>query len=69
MSIERHPQRVTNHFTGELFLWAARADSWVFVNLPDEMADATKVLPVKRAVLKAEKLAVGDTVAVSLRTV
>ena len=86
-------------------MWEARTDSWVFVNLPDDVADEiedaapeprrgfgavrvevtvgastwrtsvfpskeakTFVLPVKRAILKAEKLAVGETVAVSLRT-
>ncbi len=97
---------MTYAFTADLYLWAARTDSWVFVNLPEDVADeiedvapeprrgfgaikvevtvgastwrtsvfpskadATFVLPVKRAILKAEKFAVGETVAVSLRTV
>jgi len=93
-------------FAATTYLWAARTDSWVFVNLPEDAADeiedaapeprrgfgaikvevtvgrttwrtsvfpskhdATCVLPLKRAVLKAEGIAVGDTVTVSLRTV
>jgi hypothetical protein len=31
--------------------------------------DATFVLPIKKAILKAESLAVGETVRISLRTV
>jgi len=97
---------VTYNFSAELYLWEARVDSWVFANLPEDVADeiedaaheprrgfgavkvevtvgsstwrtsvfpskqdATFVLPVKRAILKAEKLAVGDSVRISLRTV
>ena len=93
-------------FTSVLYLWEARTDSWVFANLPEDIADeiedaapeprrgfgavkvevtvgastwrtsvfpskqdATFVLPVKKAILKAESLAVGDTVKISLRTV
>jgi len=93
-------------FSSELYLWEARTDSWVFLNLPEDVAaeiedaapeprrgfgavkvevtvgdsmwctsvfpskrDATFVLPVKKAILKAESLAVGDTVKMSLRTV
>ena len=97
---------MTYNFSAELYLWEARVDSWVFANLPEDIADeiedaapeprrgfgavkvevtvgsstwrtsvfpskqdATFVLPVKRAILKAEKLAVGDSVRISLRTV
>jgi len=97
---------VTYTFSSELYLWEARVDSWVFANLPEDVADeiedaapeprrgfgavkvevtvgastwrtsvfpskqdATFVLPVKKAILKAESLAVGDTVKISLRTV
>jgi hypothetical protein len=97
---------VTYTFSAELYLWEARVDSWVFANLPEDVADeiedaaseprrgfgavkvevtvggstwrtsvfpskqdATFVLPVKKAILKAESLAVGDTVKISLRTV
>jgi len=97
---------VTYTFTAELYLWEARVDSWVFANLPEDVADeiedaapeprrgfgavkvevtvgsstwrtsvfpskqdATFVLPVKKAILKAEKLAVGETVRIILRTV
>ena len=97
---------MTYAFAAELYLWQARADSWVFLNLPDDVADEiedaapeprrgfgavkvevtvggstwrtsvfpskeakTFVLPVKRAILKAASLAVGDTIDVSLRTV
>jgi len=97
---------VTYTFTAELYLWDARVDSWVFANLPEDIADeiedaapeprrgfgavkvevtvgastwrtsvfpskqdATFVLPVKKAILKAESLAVGETVKFSLRTV
>ena len=97
---------MTYTFTAELYLWDARVDSWVFANLPEDIADeiedaapeprrgfgavrvevtvggstwstsvfpskqdATFVLPVKRAILKAESLAVGETVKFSLRTV
>lgn len=93
-------------FAAELYLWEARADSWVFVNLPEDIADEiedaapeprrgfgavrvevtvgattwrtsvfpskeakTFVLPVKRAVLKSEGLAVGDSVEFVLTTV
>jgi len=93
-------------FSAELYLWEARTDSWVFANLPEDVADeiedaapeprrgfgavrvevtvgastwrtsvfpskrdATFVLPLKKAILKAESLTVGDTVAVSLQTV
>lgn len=93
-------------FVGELYLWQARTDSWVFVNLPEDVADeiedaapeprrgfgavkvevtvggttwrtsvfpskeaATFVLPVKRAVLRAEGLAAGDTARIWLRTI
>lgn len=97
---------MTYDFSAELYLWEARVDSWVFANLPEDVADeiedaapeprrgfgavrvevtvgssiwstsvfpskqaATFVLPVKRAVLKVEKLAVGETVRISLRTI
>ena len=97
---------MTYTFTAELYLWDARVDSWVFANLPEDIADeiedaapeprrgfgavkvevtvgastwrtsvfpskqdATFVLPVKKAILKAESLAVGVTVKISLRTV
>lgn len=93
-------------FTGELYLWQARTDSWVFTNLPEDIADEiedaapeprrgfgavkvevtvgnttwrtsvfpskearTFVLPIKRAVLKAESLAAGDSAQISLRTI
>ena len=93
-------------FTAKLYLWAARTDSWVFANLPEDVADeiedaapeprrgfgavkvevtlgastwrtaifpskqdATFVLPVKKAILKAESLSVGESVKVSLRTI
>ena len=96
---------MTYAFAAELYLWEARVDSWVFANLPEDVADeiedaapeprrgfgavrvevtvggstwrtsvfpskhdATFVLPVKKAILKAEKLAVGDIVGISLRT-
>ena len=94
------------HFTAAAYLWAARTDSWVFVNLPEDVADEvedaapeprrgfgavrvevsvggstwrtsvfpskhddTFVLPLKRAVLKAEGIEVGDEVDVALRLV
>ncbi len=97
---------MTYQFAGELYLWSARTDSWVFINLPEDVADqiedaapeprrgfgavrvevavgastwrtsvfpskeaATFVLPIKKAILKAERLTVGETVSVSLRTV
>lgn len=97
---------MTHHFTAQLYLWEARTDAWVFVNLPDDVADEiedaapeprrgfgavrvevtvgastwrtsifpskaakTFVLPVKRAILKKESLEVGESVAVSLRTI
>jgi hypothetical protein len=97
---------VTYTFTAELYLWEARVDSWVFANLPEEVADeiedaapeprrgfgavrvevtvgsstwhtsvfpskqdATFVLPVKKAILKAESLAVGESIRISLRAV
>src|SRR5664279_1790177 len=97
---------MTYTFTAELYLWEARVDSWVFANLPEDVADeiedaapeprrgfgavrvevtvgsstwrtsvfpskqdATFVLPVKKAILKAEKLSVGDSVRINLRTV
>lgn len=97
---------MTHTFSAELYLWEARVDSWVFANLPEDVADeiedaapepprgfgavkvevtvggsawrtsvfpskrdATFVLPVEKAILKAEKFAVGDTVRISLRTV
>ena len=87
-----------------MYLWKARTDSWVFVNLPEELSDdilasltepprgfgsvwvevrvgattwrtsvfpskelKTFVLPVKRAVLRAESLTVGGDVRVRLR--
>ncbi|PKQ17631.1 MAG: DUF1905 domain-containing protein [Actinobacteria bacterium HGW-Actinobacteria-8] len=93
-------------FSADLYLWEARTDSWVFVNLPEDIADeiedatpeprrgfgavkvevtvggttwrtsvfpskeaATFVLPVKRAVLKAEGLTVGNCVKFALTTV
>ncbi len=93
-------------FSAELYAWAARVDSWVFVNLPHDVADEiedaapeprrgfgavkvevtvgdttwrtsvfpsneaqTLVLPVKRAVLRAEGLAAGDTAEFVLQTV
>ena len=94
------------HFSANLYLWEARTASWVFANLPEDVADeiedaapeprrgfgavkvevtvgastwrtsifpskdaGTFILPVKKAILKAETLAVGDTVKMSLRTV
>ena len=33
-------------FAGELYLWDSRADSWVFVNLPEELADEIEDLQV-----------------------
>ena len=97
---------MTYAFAAELYLWQARTDSWVFLNLPEDVADeiedaapeprrgfgavkvevtvgastwrtsvfpskrdATFVLPVKRTILKAEKLVVGETIDVRLRTV
>ena len=96
----------TFKFSAELYLWEARTDSWVFANLPEDVADeiedaapeprrgfgavkvevtvgastwrtsvfpskrdATFVLPVKKAILKAEWLTVGDTIEMRLRTV
>ncbi len=87
----------TYRFQAELYLWEARTDSWVFANLPEDIADeiedaqhgprrgfgavkvevsvgdstwrtsifpskeaGTFVLPVKRAVLKAQALKPGD---------
>lgn len=44
------------------------ATTWRTSIFPSK-ADATFVLPVKKAVLRAENLGVGDTVAVSLQTV
>lgn len=95
-----------HEFDAELYLWDARSDSWVFADLPfdiaDEIEDAqtgprrgfgavrvevnvgattwrtsifpskerrTFVLPVKRAVLKAERLAPGQTVTVRVTPV
>ena len=97
---------MTYAFAAELYLWQARTDSWVFANLPEDVADeiedaapeprrgfgavkvevtlgastwrtsifpskqdATFVLPVKKAILKAESLSVGESVKVSLRTI
>ena len=97
---------MTYRFTAELYLWQARTDSWVFANLPEDVADeiedaapeprrgfgavrvevtvgattwrtsifpskeaATFVLPVKRAVLRAEGIGVGDRVNLRLTTV
>lgn len=91
-------------FDATLYPWDARTDSWVFVDLPfdiaDEIEDAqtgprrgfgavkvevglgattwrtsifpskerrTFVLPVKKAVMKAESLAVDQTVTIRLR--
>jgi len=88
-------------FTGELYLWEARAGSWTFVDAPVDLSEdirvalpapprgfgsvrvevsigATKwrtslfpdkargayVLPVKRAVLRAQKVEAGDQVTV-----
>jgi hypothetical protein len=93
-------------FTAQLYLWESRAESWVFANLPHDVADEiedgltgprrgfgavkvevaignsrwrtsifpskaqqTFVLPVKRAVLTAERLATGDTALVELTVV
>lgn len=92
-------------FDATLYRWEARTDSWVFANLPEDIADeiedaapeprrgfgavrvevtigstawrtsifpskaaATFVLPVKRAVLRAEGLAEGDICTVQLAT-
>ena len=92
-----------HRFSAELYLWKARTDSWVFVNLPEDLADqiedaapeprrgfgavkvevtvgattwrtsvfpskeeGTCVLPLKKAVLKAERLATGDRIDVQL---
>ncbi|WP_291381201.1 DUF1905 domain-containing protein [Demequina sp.] len=97
---------MTYRFSADLYLWDARTDSWVFVNLPEDIADeiedaapeprrgfgavkvevtvggttwrtsvfpskeaATFVVPIKRAVLKAEGLTVGDRVKLALTTV
>ena len=97
---------MTYTFTAELYLWDARVDSWVFANLPEDIADeiedaapeprrgfgavkvevtvgastwrtsvfpskqdATFVLPVKKAILKAESLSVGEIIEIRLRTV
>ena len=97
---------MTYQFTAPLYLWEARTESWVFANLPEDVADeiedaapeprrgfgavkvevtvgestwrtsvfpskadATFVLPVKKAILKAESLAVGDTIEIRLLTV
>ncbi len=97
---------MTYQFAAELYLWSARTEPWVFVNLPEEVADeiedaapeprrgfgavrvevtvgastwrtsifpskeaATFVLPIKKAILKAERLTVGETVDISLLTV
>jgi hypothetical protein len=30
---------VTYKFSAELYLWEARVDSWVFANLPEDVAD------------------------------
>jgi hypothetical protein len=97
---------MTHRFSADLYLWDARTDSWVFANLPEDVADEiedaapeprrgfgavkvevavggttwrtsvfpskeakTFVLPVKRAVLKAEGLTVGDSVEFVLETV
>lgn len=94
------------HFTAPLYLWEARTDSWVFTDLPFDIADViedrqsgprrgfgavrvqvevgstrwrtsifpskerrTYVLPVKRAVLKAESLVPGDAVTVRITLV
>lgn len=97
---------MTYRFTAPLYMWEARTDSWVFANVPEDVADEiedaapiprrgfgavkvevtvgasmwrtsvfpskqarTFVLPVKRAILKAEGLAPGDTAHVSLRLI
>ena len=93
---------VAYEFDAELYLWESGAASWVFLDLPHEIADeidegpgeprgfgsvrvevtvgsttwrtsvfpskkqATYVLPVKRAVRRAEELEVGDLVTVGL---
>lgn len=93
-------------FRGSLYLWEARVDSWVFVDLPEDLADeiedlqhgprrgfgavkvevtvgsttwrtsifpskerATFVMPVKGAVVKAEGLALGDEIEVTIALV
>ena len=93
----------TYRFTSALYHWQARTDTWVFANLPEDMADEiedaapqprrgfgairvrvelggsawqtslfpssedrTLVLPVKRAVLRAEGVDAGDTVAIAV---
>ena len=33
-------------FSGELYLWDSRSDSWVFVNLPEDLADEIEDLQV-----------------------
>jgi len=33
-------------FAGELYLWGSRADSWVFVDLPQDLADEIEDLQV-----------------------
>ena len=97
---------MTYRFSAPLYLWEARTDSWVFANLPDDVADEiedaapvprrgfgavkvevtvgastwrtsvfpskharTFVLPVKRAILKAEALEPGQSVEFSVRLV
>lgn len=91
-------------FTGEVYLWQARADSWAFVDVPAEVSaeirdgltspprgfgsvrveatvggttwrtsvfpdkqKAAYVLPLKRAVRRAEDLEPGDDATVLLR--
>lgn len=90
-------------FTGELYLWQARTDSWTFVDAPVDLSEEIRdslplpprgfgsvrvevtlgattwrtslfpdkakgayVLPVKRAVLKAEDVEAGDEVTVAV---
>lgn len=36
----------TYAFSGELYLWEARAESWVFVNVPEGIADEIEDLQV-----------------------
>ncbi|WP_134662804.1 MULTISPECIES: DUF1905 domain-containing protein [unclassified Amycolatopsis] len=68
------------HFDAELWIWdARRTETWTFVSLPGDISDeirelggprrgfgSRRVLPVKRAVRKAEKLDPGDVAQVTV---
>ena len=94
---------LTAQFTGELYLWEARTDSWTFVDAPVDLSEEIRdslplpprgfgsvrvevtlgattwrtslfpdkvkgayVLPVKRAVLRAEDVEAGDEVTLAV---